>query len=95
MKMEKNLWEQLSGRADLPDEVFPGQPLIEIVSNKRILIECHQGVQEYGTDQICVKVSYGTVQICGKNLHLKCMTKQNLIISGCIQSVALHGRNKV
>ena len=93
MKQGKNLWEQLSGQADLPDEVFPGQPLIEIVGNQRVLIEHHRGVREYGREQICVKVAYGLVQICGSCLHLRCMTKQQLIISGCIQSVTLHRRD--
>ena len=94
MKQENSLWEKISGQVDLPDEVFPGQPLIEIVSDKRVLIEHHRGVCEYGRDKICIKASFGMIQICGSGLHLRCMTKQQLVVSGCIRSVTLLRRGQ-
>lgn len=94
MKKGKNILEQIGIQTELPDEVFPGQPLIEIVSDCRVLIEYHQGVCEYGSNQICVAVSYGMIQICGNCLHLQCMTKHQLVISGTIQSITLH-RGKI
>lgn len=92
MRQEKNVWEYLSRQVDLPDEAFPCQPLIEIIGNQRILIEHHHGVREYGSEKICVNVSYGVIQICGSCLHLRCMTKHKLVISGSIQSITLHRR---
>lgn len=83
------LWERIFQQADLPDEVFPGQPLVEIVGNWRVLMEHHCGVKEYGPEKICVRVKYGVVQICGNGLHLRCMTKNQLVISGCICSITL------
>ena len=88
------LWETLSGQTDLPDEVFPGQSLIEIVEDRRVLIENHCGVKEYGRELICVQVKFGTLKICGNNLQLRCMTNTKLVISGCIQSIAINRRTK-
>ena len=92
MRKGRNLWEQIAIQTELQDEVFPGQPLIEIVSDRRVLIEHHHGVREYGSEKICVAVSYGIIQICGKCLQLSCMTKQQVVISGNIQSITLHRR---
>lgn len=90
MKYENHFWERISSEADLPDEVFPGQSLVEVVGDRRVLIENHRGVKEYGTEKICVKVKHGTILICGSNLTLRCMTRSQLVISGCIQSILIN-----
>ena len=76
-------------RLDLPGESFPGQVLIEITGENRVLIEHHRGVREYSQDRIGVNVKYGVVQICGSCLELRCMTKDLLVISGKIDCVHL------
>ena len=83
-----DLWEQL----DLPGECLPGQVLVEIAGENRVLIEHHRGVREYSRERITVNVRYGLVQICGNCLELRCMTKAQLIISGSIDSVTLKRR---
>lgn len=79
-------------RLDLPDEPVPGQPLIEIAGHRRVLIEHHCGVTEYGRQQICIKVKYGVVCVQGRGLELARMTKNQLIIAGCIDCVRLERR---
>lgn len=94
MKPRNKLWENLAGQSDLPDEVFPGQSLIEIIEDRRVLIENHCGVKEYGSETICVQVKFGILRICGNNLHLRCMTRTKLVIAGCIQSISISRRTK-
>lgn len=89
MQRRNKLWEHLSQVADLPDEVFPGQTLVELVDDQRVLIENHRGVREYGQEKICIRVSFGTVQICGMGLQLRCMTRSRLVVSGCIRGITL------
>lgn len=81
---------RLAWAADLPDEAIPGLPLVEIIDNRRVLIENHHGVNEYGESLIRVKVKAGTICICGCKLELALMTKGQLIINGVIESVKLH-----
>ncbi len=76
-------------RLDLPDEPTPGKPVVEIAGTERVLIEHHYGVTEYGRCRIRVKVSYGAVCVSGDRLELKRMTRDQLIISGKIDCVAL------
>ena len=75
MKNVSGIWNRLALAADLPDEPFPGLPLVEIVDNCRVLIENHKGVNEYGRNMIRIKVKYGSVCVCGQNLELTRMEK--------------------
>ena len=78
-----------AGGADLSAEPLPGQPIVEIAGDRRVLIENHFGVKEYSREKIGVKVKYGLVCVCGCNLELIRMTKEQLIISGRIDAVTL------
>lgn len=90
MMGRNDLWERL----DLPGECLPGQVLVEIAGENRVLIEHHRGVREYSRERIGVKVRYGLVLVCGSCLELRCMTKEQLVISGRIDSVTLKRREK-
>lgn len=70
--------------ADLPSELLPGRFLLEILGQDRVLIENHQGIWEYGDERICVKTSFGSVSVCGKGLHLSCLSRERLVINGPI-----------
>lgn len=81
--------QRLAAAADLPAEPLPGMPLVEIAGDCRVLIEHHQGVIEYDTKQIRVKVSKGQICICGCGLQLAQMSRSQLIVIGTIQSVCV------
>lgn len=68
---------------------LPRVPLIEIAGERRVLIENHQGVMEYGDSRICVRVKFGCVRICGECLVIAKMTAEQLIICGKINAVEL------
>ena len=85
MGSRSNFWDQL----DLPGESLPGQVLVEITGENRVLIERHGGVREYSRERIGIKVKYGLVQVCGSCLELRYMTKEQLVISGKIDCVQL------
>ena len=78
-------------RLDLPEEQGIGETLVEIVGYRRVLVEHHQGVIQYSTDMISIKVKYGTISVCGRNLELTRMNCDQVIISGCIHSIMLQG----
>lgn len=87
------MWEQIKQQGACTDtSVF--QTIVEILGDRRILIENHRGVVTYSKEKILVKVKYGTVSVCGRNLELTSMTKDQLVIFGNIQSVSLHRREQ-
>lgn len=88
--MQKLNWlQRLADRADLPGETLPGVPLLEIAGDCRVLIEQHKGVTQYSKEQICIKVSYGLICICGCGLELIRMSQEQLAITGQINCVKL------
>ena len=90
MKKGQNFWQQLANAADLPGEDLPGQSIVEISGDCRVLIERHRGVSCYSTEQIGVKVTFGWVLVSGCGLELTWMTKEQLVIRGRIDSVTVH-----
>ena len=74
---------------NLSESPLPGVPLVELSGDCRVLIENHAGVTQYGTERICVKVSYGCLVICGCDLLLSRMTSGQLVIRGKIHSVSI------
>lgn len=89
-----DVWERLSDHADLPGETAPGMPVVELAGDRRVLIEHHKGVTSYSAAEIGVRVSYGEVVVRGECLELTRMTKEQLIITGCIQGIALCRRRR-
>ena len=79
--------------AELSDEVLPGQTVIELVGEGRVLIEGHSGVLAYSDEEVCAKVTYGVARISGCNLKLSYMCEYKLVISGEILSIHLLRRN--
>lgn len=86
--MERRSFKQVLG-AEVLQETGVGMPLIEIAGDRRVLVERHKGVLGYDDKKVCVRLSFGKLQICGCGLKIMHMTKVQLVISGQIQAVML------
>lgn len=92
LRKGRSFLERLAEDSDLTMEPLPGQPIVELAGERRVLIENHQGVKAYGREKILVKVKFGYVCVCGCGLELLRMTREQLVIRGRIDSVALQRR---
>lgn len=92
MARRRHLVQRLADGADLYTEPLPGVPIVEVAGDRRVLIERHRGVTEYSTERIRVRLGFGAVCICGNDLELTQMTRQQLVITGRIDSVQLQRR---
>ena len=99
--VEKRSWgSRLTAGADLPAESVPGQPVVELIGNDRVIIEEHRGVSEYSGQQITVNMCYGKISIRGCNLELSKMMGHQMVITGRIEGLesqlgGKHGNCKV
>ena len=70
-------------------EALPQRPLLELIGDQRVIIEHHCGICEYGTGQITVRVKKAWIYICGKNLSISFISRERLVIVGCIDTIKL------
>jgi len=89
MKRRTDILERVVNGADLSTESLPKLPLVEILEDRRVLIENHCGVFMYERNEVRIKVCYGHVCVKGANLKLLQMTKAQLVIAGDIHCVYL------
>ena len=88
--MKHRFWmERLAEQTDLQSEPIPAQPLVELLSHRRVLIENHDGVLEYSGQSIRVGMPYGSLVIRGEELLLAHMSGRQLVICGQIDDISV------
>ena len=92
--MKQDLLSRLTEDLELPGEILPGQSLVELVGDSRVLVENHQGGTEYSRCRSGATVSFGRVLVCGENLELARMTQRQLVITGRVEGVTLMRRGR-
>ena len=85
---------QIFDYTELADEALPGQTVIELIGEGRVLIEGHGGILAYSDEEIYTKVGYGVAKIVGCNLKLSYMDDYKLVIAGSIMAVHLARREE-
>ena len=95
MAREHRLLDRLAEEMDMTGEPIPGQSILEMAGDGRVLVENHLGITQYCCEKICVKVKFGHLAVSGCNLELARMTREQLIITGRIDSVTIHRRKGI
>lgn len=89
MRKPKVNFKKIPIVVDLPGESFPGTAVVELLGDRRVLIEGHIGITGYGSTEISVRMRYGQLKICGTNLEVVTMSKEQLVITGSIGCVSI------
>ncbi len=89
MKQDRRMMHRLKGMLELSSQPMPGIPVVELCGDKRLLIENHHGVVGYGSEQIRIAVKFGNLSVNGSGLKICFMSKQQLVVSGIIESLQL------
>lgn len=90
MERIKSFENKLAVSSSLPSESLLKNPVIEILSYRRVFIENHKGIAEYSNSKIVVNVCYGQICIVGERLELAEMTQASLVVTGFIHCVNLN-----
>lgn len=92
MRKGRSIIQRIAEETELTEVPLPGQPIVEIAGDCRVLIENHLGVMAYSRESILVKVRFGCICVAGCGLELLRMSKDQLIIRGKIEGVTLQRR---
>ena len=66
---------------------------LEICNRRRVLVENHQGVSGYTSEEVQVNTATGAICVSGRKLNLMKMTRFQLVITGEILAVTFKERN--
>jgi sporulation protein YqfC len=72
---------------DLPAEVVAGVPKLTVTGCRRVLVENHKGITEYGRELIEISGGRVKVRVHGEGLELVAMNHTELLIAGQIFTV--------
>ena len=90
MKNEEKRLLDLADRLELPEEALGGLKL-SVTCARRALVENHHGVLEYSGEQIVVSAGRGRLALRGSGLCLEAMNRNELLITGKIESAEWEG----
>lgn len=88
--MEANGREYLARVAelfDLPADAAAGLSHLELLGDRRLLLEGHEGLLAYGDTLIDVSVGGMVLRVTGAGLTLRSMTERELCIAGRIDGI--------
>lgn len=72
---------------ELPKDIMLDLPKVTLIGNLQLYIENHKGIVEYGNLRIRVNTNAGILRILGKNMVIKTIVTEEIIIVGEIDSI--------
>ena len=85
-KIKANLCN-FAKKTDIPLGVIRDGSYYEINSNKEVTIEGCRGIIQYEKNLVKLNMQNMITVFCGRNLEIKCLTKDSLVITGFVTSV--------
>ena len=69
---------------DLPGEVVAGMPRITVTGCRRVLVENHRGILEYGQEEIQINGGRMILNLRGSDMEIRSLNSTELLITGNI-----------
>lgn len=79
--------EEAAEKFELPGEIVAGMATVNITGGRRVYIENHRGILEYGSEYISVNGGRVIIKIRGEKLQIRGMSSKDLIITGNVFDV--------
>lgn len=87
----KRKMNRLDSILEMPKEISTCEPKITILGFNEMLIENYKGILEYQEFFIRINTHIGILNINGYNLNLTEMTKDDILVTGKIESLDFEG----
>ncbi|ADL07679.1 sporulation protein YqfC [Thermosediminibacter oceani] len=84
---QESLRARISDALELPKDIVLDLPRITVIGKISVFIENHKGILEYGTDKVCVNTNIGLLVIKGRELILKSIVADEIVVEGKIESL--------
>ncbi|ABW18790.1 sporulation protein YqfC [Alkaliphilus oremlandii] len=87
MKKNTEIKKTLAEILELPQDIILDLPKITMIGNLQIYIENHKGILEYTNTRIRINTKNGVLRITGKDMVLKNIITEEIIIIGDIVQI--------
>ncbi|HZJ76080.1 MAG TPA: sporulation protein YqfC [Oscillospiraceae bacterium] len=87
MEKGNGVKKSIAEALELPKDIILDVPKIIMIGNLQIYIENHKGILEYTDERIRINTKNNVLRIIGKNLILKNIVMEEIIIVGEINQV--------
>lgn len=87
VKKNQEIKKSLAEILELPKDIVLDIPKITMVGNLQLYIENHKGILEYSNTRIRINTKSGVLRVIGKNLLLKSIVVEEMVIVGEIHQV--------
>ncbi len=84
---EQSALSKLTGVLQLPAAVLAGVAHMEISGNREVVLEGTSGIIAYTDEAVRVKTGKYITKLSGKNLELKCIQVDSLVVQGFITAI--------
>ena len=88
MQQKKPVLVRISESLQLPPQLRPTVPTVELIGRHNLVLTRHHGLLEYTAQCICADSAAGVVTVRGSDLVITQMNSRDLTVSGTIESVA-------
>lgn len=79
--------EIISEALELPKELVMDIPRITMLGSKQLFLENYKGIIEYEDNNIRIKIHGGIIRLEGRNMLIKEITSEDIMVSGDIYSI--------
>ena len=84
---KKNLPGKIGRALDIPVNLIRGLPQLHVTGNREIFMEGQKSILQYDEDIIKVSAKGMEVSFLGKDLSLRSLNSENIVIEGQIQEI--------
>ncbi|MCD8348101.1 MAG: YabP/YqfC family sporulation protein [Lachnospiraceae bacterium] len=79
--------ENLVRALQLPEDYRKGRALVHIEGREHVCVENFKGICSYTAEEVSLAAAGNQIRVSGKRLRIDCYTKDEIEISGLIETV--------
>ncbi|MDX9870809.1 MAG: sporulation protein YqfC [Clostridia bacterium] len=82
--------QHIAGFLEIPSDILYDLPKITLIGNLQLYIENHRGIIAYAPEAIRIAASTGEVEILGRELIIRSISREEIYLDGQINGIRYH-----
>lgn len=89
--LSKRFKQQVSDFLEIPGDIILDLPKITLMGGLQLVVENHRGILKYSAEEIRINLSEGELIVKGRDLRLRSILPEEILVEGKIKSIAFGG----